>query len=231
MDWTPLIAPAVVAAVISGVVSVTALFMNRSMTLAMHEQRLVFEREQTERRTSADIALEEKKLALDRTLADWKRRTELAEQVLADFYKARELFTTARSPFAFGGEGATRPRQEGETESEARSRDAIYAPFERLSKEMTFFSEMHARRFRFMTLFGNDAAQPFFAFVRSYNEIGHATRMLINPRYPPRDQEREKYEKLIGWAAEGEDPVRPQLDEAVAAMERLCRPVLDANPP
>ena len=96
---------------------------------------------------------------------------------------------------------------------------------------MTFFSEMHARRFRFMTLFGNDAAQPFFAFVRSYNEIGHATRMLINPRYPPRDQEREKYEKLIGWAAEGEDPVRPQLDEAVAAMERLCRPVLDANPP
>ena len=38
---------------------------------------------------------------------------------------------------------------------------AIYAPFERLTKETTFLSEMHARRFRFMALFGDNAAQPF----------------------------------------------------------------------
>jgi hypothetical protein len=99
--------------------------------------------------------------------------------VLADFYKARDIFLSARTPFAFAGEGATRPRRDGESEDEARHRDAIYAPFERLSKERDFLSELHARRFRFMALFGNEAAVLFQVFVQNYNQIGVATRALI----------------------------------------------------
>jgi hypothetical protein len=67
---------------------------------------------------------------------------------------------------------------------------------------------MHARRFRFMALFGTDAAQPFFAFVQSYNEVAYATHRLIDPRRQPRDRERENYEKLIGWTTTDEDPVK-----------------------
>jgi hypothetical protein len=75
MDWTSLIGPAVVAAGIAGIVSVITLVMNRATTLTTHSQRLAFEGEQSERKSSADIALAQQKLPLDREFAAWKRRT------------------------------------------------------------------------------------------------------------------------------------------------------------
>src|SRR5579863_599381 len=109
MDLTSLIGPAVVAAVIASVVSVIGFLINRSTVRGMHAERLAFDREQAERRASAeialterkataDIALTEKRLALDRAFAAWKRQTEFAEEVLADFYQARDIIQSARSP-------------------------------------------------------------------------------------------------------------------------------------
>jgi hypothetical protein len=98
VHWTSLIGPAVVAALIAGIISVITLLMNRATTLTTHSQRLAFDREQAERKASADIALAEKKLALDREFAAWKRRTEFAEEVLTDFYQAHDVIRGARSP-------------------------------------------------------------------------------------------------------------------------------------
>src|ERR1700730_14767452 len=64
-----LIGPAVVAAGIAGIVSVITLVMNRATTLTTHSQRLAVEREQAERKSSADIALAQQKLGLDREFA------------------------------------------------------------------------------------------------------------------------------------------------------------------
>jgi hypothetical protein len=110
MDWTSLIGPAVVAAAIAGIISVINLLLNRATTLTTHSQRLAFDREQAERKVSADFSLAEKKLSLDRAFAAWKRRTEFAEEVLTDFYQAHEVIMGARSPGIFEGEGKTRPR-------------------------------------------------------------------------------------------------------------------------
>jgi hypothetical protein len=230
MDWGALIGPAVVAAGVSGVISIMSMVVATRTSRQFHTEKLAFDRELAERKINADIALAEKKLALDRALADWKRRTELAEQVLADFYKAQDIFASARTYFAFAGEGATRPRRAGESEDDARHHDAIFAPYERLSKEREFFSEMHARRFRFMALFGNQAATPFMTFIQTYNQIGVATRALIDDRRHLRDEQRDRFEKLIGWTIEDDDPVKQQIDEAVATMETICRPVLEDSP-
>jgi hypothetical protein len=58
MADSSLIGPAVVAAVISamisGIVSVFTLLLNRATNLNMHSQRLAFDREQAERRTNAE---------------------------------------------------------------------------------------------------------------------------------------------------------------------------------
>ena len=124
MHWTSLIGPAVVAALIAGIISVITLLMNRATTLTTHSQRLAFDREQAERKASADIALAEKKLALDREFAAWKRRTEFAEEVLTDFYQAHDVIRGARSPGIFESEGKTRPRGNHETEDETRKLDA-----------------------------------------------------------------------------------------------------------
>jgi hypothetical protein len=45
-------------------------------------------------------------------------------ETLAMFYQAREIIAWARHPGSFQGEGSTRERVDGETEDEARQRDA-----------------------------------------------------------------------------------------------------------
>lgn len=195
----------------------------------MHREKLDFDRDLAERKFTFDRELAERKFSLDRELADWKRRTELAEQVLADSYKARDLFNAARNPFAFAGEGSTRPGRDKEPEEKRSSKDAIYAPFERLSKNIDFFSEMHARRYRFMAIFGAASASPFVEFMKAYNEIASATRMLLSERPPLRNDIIEKLESTIGWGLEENDEIKIRLDKAVTDLESICRPVLSAT--
>ncbi len=73
-----------------------------------------------------------------------KRKSELAEHVLADFYQARDIYEWARFPGSFPGEGAARPREEGESEDEGRRRDAYYVPVARLTERRN--SSVHFRR-------------------------------------------------------------------------------------
>jgi hypothetical protein len=74
MDYASLIGPAVVAAVISSIVSAIGILISARTSRAIHGERLAFDREQSERRISAEIALAEKKVTLDRALAAWRRR-------------------------------------------------------------------------------------------------------------------------------------------------------------
>jgi hypothetical protein len=118
MDATSLIGPAVVAAVISGLVSGIGILLSTRTARAIHTEKLAFDREQAERKMTADIELGERKLTADialaarkfeydRDLDAWKRRTSLAEEVLADFYQAKDIIDAARSPGSLGGESDT----------------------------------------------------------------------------------------------------------------------------
>jgi hypothetical protein len=230
MDYTTLIGPAVVAAVIAGLISVITLLMNRATTLSMHSQRLAFDREQAERRVNAEIALADRKVTLDRALAAWKRRTELAEEVLADFYKARDIIEAARSPGGFGDEGATRQKQPWETEDDTRTLNAYFRTIERLNAHGDFFSQLFARSHRFIALFGSEAVQPFDELWHMRGKILIAVRMLIathqQQQHGNLPEARAKWEATIGWAVTGQDPIQGQLDAIVAAVENICRPVI-----
>jgi hypothetical protein len=101
-SWTSFIAPAVVAAVISSVVAAVGIWMSVRTTRAIHVEKLAFDRDQAERRVSAEIALAEKKFNFDKALANWRRRYELAEQALTTAYEARAAIDWVRTP-ALGG--------------------------------------------------------------------------------------------------------------------------------
>jgi hypothetical protein len=229
MDWTSLIGPAVVAAGIAGIVSVITLVMNRATTLKTHSQRLAFDREQAERKVRADIALAEKKLALDRELAAWRRRTEFAEEVLTDFYQAQDVIMGARSPGIFESEGKTRPRGNHETEDETRKLDAYFAITERLSSKQEFFAQLHARRYRFMAYFGTEAAKPYGDLHQIYAEIVVSVRMLLET-YRQREfgslpDDRRRWEAVI-WDIGPDDPIRARLGRIIEAIEATCGPVI-----
>ncbi|ESY30038.1 MULTISPECIES: hypothetical protein [unclassified Mesorhizobium] len=219
MDITALIGPAVVAAVVSGAISLVSATLAARSARTMHTERL-----------AADAALAEKRYLYERALADWKRKTDIAETVLGGFYRARSIFQAARQPFARSGEGTTRERGEDETDDAAAYKNAIYAPLERLTKELPFLSELNAQRYRFAALFGSDGDAAFSHLVTGYNRVQHATYALLNDRKPLNSERQEKYEVVIGWDEPDKDEISKNIDSAVATIERLCKPVLSSQP-
>jgi hypothetical protein len=151
MDWPSLIGPAVVAAVVSGVVSVVGFFVSARTARSIHAERVVFDKQQAERKFDVDKDLAEKKFSYDRELAErkfaqereqlvYKRQFELAEGLLADAYRFRGLILGARISGSFGGEGTTRKSVKKESEEVKQAKDMYYIPVERLRKDGEFLA-------------------------------------------------------------------------------------------
>lgn len=226
MDWTTLIGPAVVAAAVSIIVAV----INRATLRAMHRERLDLDRDLADRKATADIALAERKVALDRALEAWKRRTEFAELVLADFYQAQRIIEEARSPGIMSGEGSTRPKYGDETEDEARTLNGYFAATERLNNRSEFFAQLHARRYRFVAYFGHDAAKPYDDLHKIYAEILVAVRMLLDT-HRQRDMGFmpdgiQQWKSTIGWGLPEKDTIPARLTGVIKKIEQTCRPVI-----
>jgi hypothetical protein len=206
-----------------------------------HRDRLAADRELAERKITADIALAERKLTADITLAErkfqydrdldaWKRRTPLAEEVLAEFYHAKDIIDAARAPGSLGGEGDTRPREAWETEEDSRLLDSYYWPVERLDKRQEFFAQFLAKRYRFIALFGSDAGQPFLDLWKIRGEILVAVRMLIGTHQQRKmgslPEDRKQWETTMGWVHLPVDPIAARLDGVIEAIEKICRPAI-----
>lgn len=230
MDWTTLVGPAVIAAVIAAAVSIIVAVINRATLRAMHRERLDLDRDLADRRANADIALAERKVALDRALEAWKRRTEFAEVVLADFYQAQRIIEEARSPGIMSGEGSTRPKYADETEDEARTLNGYFAAAERLNNRSEFFAQLHARRYRFVAYFGRDAAKPYDDLHKIYADILVAVRMLLDT-HRQRDMGFmpdgiQQWKSIIGWGLPEKDTIPARLTGIIEAVEQTCRPVI-----
>jgi hypothetical protein len=239
-DSSTWIGPAVVAACVSGVIAVVGFFVSTWTARTLHRERLNTDLKLAERkieadialadrRLSADLALTEKKIALDRATSAWQRKTTFAEEILSDFYEAREIINAARSPASFGDEGATREKAPWESESDTRQLNSLYAPAERLLNKGEFFSKLLAHRYRFLALFGLEMAKPHDELYKIRGEIFIAVRMLIMT-YEQRQSgslpdDRREWQRVI-WEMSEEDPIRARLDQVVEAIEAICRPVI-----
>lgn len=163
-----------------------------------------------------------------------KRKIELAEQVLASFYEARDLFVWVRSPAAFGGEGETR-QADGEEENVRRRRNTYFVPIERMQKHGELFAKLQSQRYSFMALFGADAVKPFDELRQVQVRISVSAQTLIGMvgnRYAQQQNQPliERCESDI-WegmyeAREQEDPLKASMIHIINLIEGLCRPVL-----
>jgi hypothetical protein len=170
-----------------------------------------------------------------RGLSKWRaetiatRKAELAEKVLADFYRARDIINNARSPDDLGHEGATRQKAESESEDDSRLLNRYFATFEMLKKEQEFFAQLHARRYRFIAHFGPEAARPYNQLHESYVKIVKAAHLLLIT-FSFQDleglpAERDKWEITIGRGTD-DDKIPGQLDAIVEAIEKICCPAI-----
>lgn len=249
-DWimangTSLIGPAVVAAVISGTVAVIGFVITSRNARSIHREKIAADKELSERKISADITLAkrkfdfdgqlaERKILLDIQLVARKRQTDLAEQVLADFYRVRDVFIWARNSGSSGSEGNSRPRLDNENHDTANFLDVLYIPIERLGKERELFARIHANQHRFTANFGAVADEAFIDIRTVHNKIMNASSFAISmERKTGFQRDTAAHADLLNrmhatiWAGmEEPDTIAATVDKAVAVIEALCVPIL-----
>ena len=183
-------------------------------------------------RLAADEHLADKKFAYERQQAVFKRRFEIAEQMLIDAYRLRSLMAYVRSGISFDGKGESRAADHSESDAIKRSRNVYFVPIERLNKESEFLSAMFARSTTCQAHFGAEAEKAYSLFNQALHQVRVASSLLIEMADGYEFTNGDTMEKLRSdiWKpmAEyaGKDEVGDYIDAGVRTVEVLCRPVL-----
>ncbi len=154
-----------------------------------------------------------------------KRRTELAEMVLADFYRFEDVMRTVRSPLPLGDYGT--PEMQVELQK---------IPGQRLSENSEFLSQMRVRKHAFAALFGKQAAFPFDE-AHKLVELIDATHVTMSTFLEMRSNEDpskraqfQAWEDVIFFRPDvTTDAVAQRIRRAVDEIEQTCRPEIEAR--
>ena len=173
-----------------------------------------------------------------------KRKIELAEEVLALFYEARDAISYIRNPFGYVGEGSTRTAAPNESPVEKQINDNAYVVFERYNKRQDLFNKLYSMRYRYMARFskdfGKDSAKPFDDLHKIVNEIFLSARMLSHywKQQGRRDwkndkefqrhlEEMYKYEAIFWEKSADTDPVIPRVNAVISDIEAQSLKIIE----
>jgi hypothetical protein len=178
----------------------------------------------------------------------WKKRFEVAEEVMTLMYDCQFRLQTIRNPSFNEEEISSRKPAEWETESDKRCLNAVYVVFERFNEHRETFSKLFASRYRFMALFGKDAAQPIEDFRDKVNNVlweaeTHPLYCNAQVYWNAQGQEfankdeinihrkemREHLSILSGTFSE-QDKFNTKIEEIVSRMDANCARVLRPKP-
>jgi len=136
MELGQIAGPVVVAAIVSGIISIVSIVVNRSTIITVHEARMRGDHDLAERKFGFDKELAERKFADEKAQLIHKRQFELAETILADAYRFREIMGDVRNGAALGSEGQSRERDANETEPVTNKKDTYFVPLSASKKKM-----------------------------------------------------------------------------------------------
>jgi hypothetical protein len=163
-----------------------------------------------------------------------KGRLELAEDVLALFYEAREAIAAIRNPFSWFNDGGTRQRASYETDREAEFKDRAYLPIGRYRQREEFFNGFRAKKFRFVATFRDDSETAFNEIDQVLREI-FASAHLLSSHYWPRQgtfddlqsaefkdhlEQMHAHEAVFQMISKP-DKITDRVDEAVQRIEAI----------
>lgn len=152
-----------------------------------------------------------------------RRKTELAEEVLAQFYRARDVLTWARTP------ALREAPARGQDGFDAGAHRALSAPIARITEESELFSELHANRYRFIAYFGDKAASAFEEIRAIHAEVVRAAGELVRDDAGPAaaaGPRNETWEGAVGWGPREDDRIPRRVDDAVRQIEQICLPLI-----
>jgi hypothetical protein len=172
--------------------------------------------------------------------AKWKRRYEVAEEVLALFYECKDKFEIIRSPFGHANEGKTIKINDNETSDESERLDNAYVFIERYEIEKEPFTKLSSLKFRFMTLFGKEAGEPFDEVRKILNTIFFAASRLgqqywkkQGTRFPSDEEfqrhlkEMHKNEAIIWGHYDTDDEIANRINACILKIEIYCSKIME----
>lgn len=171
-----------------------------------------------------------------------KRQYELAEEVLCMLYDCRDRLRAIRSPFSRTEEGSTRKADPRETEDQTKLLNRAYTVFERYQTHQEAFAKLFALRYRFIALFGVEAAQPIEEFRAALNEVFIAAQMLPlhwerqgrvrmeEDQFKQHLQEMHEHESVFWGTFSERDKFNAKVESIVRRMDDTCSSIFRPAP-
>jgi hypothetical protein len=226
-SFSPLFWPAVVAAGVSGVVSIVGMIVSNATARRLHTDKLSFDRQLAERKFEFDKELAERKFRYDRELHDHKRRIDLAEEVLSGSYQFRTALRAIRSPLSYNAEANSRQRESSETPAIAQMRDSYFVHLKRLEQRRDQIQPFLTKRHRMRALLGPSADKPFEQLNDVIADVTSAAQMLLmaSSEHQQGDidpQSKRKWMNEMIAGASKPDPIEQRVDAAICELEHIC---------
>ena len=168
-----------------------------------------------------------------------KRQMEIAEEVLALFYEARDAVSYMRGPASFGGEQLELERGPSESEANFKARQNASVVFYRYEQKQELFAKLRAIRYRFLAQFGEEKAKPFEDLWSQINRVLVSARLLsrfwARDHFRTPEQQDEHYKRVeeqeaVFWEGYTDpDEVKAGIDQAISDMETICRSIIDGK--
>lgn len=162
----------------------------------------------------------------------WRRKYELAEEVLASFYKAHDSIRIIRSPFGFEGEGESRTKKEGESLEETKIYNQAYVSRERYERNKSTFEKLQSLKFRFIVIYGKEYEQYFNKVSQVINKIFTASDLIAMNKLgiiPFKDGDIKKYTEILYSNPIGTDNIEIEMTDVIFKVEKKCKEIIGKN--
>lgn len=239
-DWSVYVAPAVIAAVVSGAISIVGFTMNTITMKNIHREKIIADKELARERFDYDMQLAEKRFEFDTALSERKIlldigakthqvRQSLAEELLAGFHEAEVAVRGIRSRIVYKGEGASRPKEAAEDPDETERLNSRFVIIERFERSREMIARLNSKEHRAVAWLGPEARKPFDDLNTAIRDLLAANEMLVEDERNQTGQvssESVKNRQMVYGAPDGDDPVSKQLLSAITHIDALCIPIL-----
>lgn len=165
-----------------------------------------------------------------------KRRIDLAEDVLSQFYETSEAIRAIRSPVLSGGEGQSRQKSEDEDKKTEEVLNRAHVPYERYQAREACFTKLFSMKYRYMAVFGKETGEAFDKMRSALNKIFTSARMLgsyywARDKRTMRDEEirdnffkrQEKYENIFWDFGDDDDEIKEIIDKSISIIEKTTQ--------
>lgn len=162
----------------------------------------------------------------------FRRKSDLAEQILEGFYQAQETLRYARVWVRWAGEGEGRPGEKEEPEELKRMLDDFFVPVERLHNKSEFFSVFFALQWRAKAVFGDEIFEKFRFMLKKHRELENAAfglMRLYREAFYNNDilEKQEKFitnmKRILGRDIEGTEYFDEEVAQIVSDVEQICK--------